>query len=164
MIDGGISGSLKAVGEIAYYAKVLRDSTDSKIVLAVFKTAPKSRLMLGFYASFMAFFISRTRTDVFSAFHEINRDMAYERSGHANSLLECYSDAMSVLSSLQQITTYKYALIYLPVSCFCWCEASLHRMATDLSLASGYCACWGMRRRCLATQCQWPSLLLCATC
>lgn len=91
------------------------DVNQSLPFAAMFATAVKSRLMLHFYASFMAFFISRTRTDVFSAFHDKNRDMAYERSGHANSLLECYSDAMAVLSSLQQITTHKYALIYLPV-------------------------------------------------
>lgn len=82
----------------------------------MFRDAAKSRLMLGFYATFMAFFISRTRTDVFSAFHEINRDMAYQTSNHSNSLVECYGDATAVLTSLQQIATHKYALIYLPVS------------------------------------------------
>ncbi|KAK9895484.1 hypothetical protein P389DRAFT_197541 [Cystobasidium minutum MCA 4210] len=79
----------------------------------MFRDAPKSRLMLSFYSAFMAFFISRTRTDVFSAFHEINRDMAYQTNKHFNSLLECYSDATAVLTSLQQISVHKYALIYM---------------------------------------------------
>lgn len=88
----------------------------NQFVSDMFKDAAKSRLMLSFYSTFMAFFISRTRTDVFSAFHDRNRDMAYQTSNHANSLIECYSDATAVLSSLQHIATQKYALIYLPVS------------------------------------------------
>lgn len=89
------------------------------VFAVMFTNATRSRLMLRFYASFMAFYISRTRSDVLTTLHQRHAEPSYERTASNNAMYECYTDAHNVLASLEELSCHQFALSYLPVGTIC---------------------------------------------